>query len=175
LASYQFHFTETASDAMDAYDAVRTASTGMRSWARFLAAALGLFFLFGVAIAIASPSKVSWWQFAIWLGIGSGAAWRFIVEPGAIRRRLRKSPAQPIDVGVSDVGITARVGVQEPVQRYWGELAGVLPASRGLAIGFRDGTISWLPERVFANPAARIELEAFIRSKLPEPETATKP
>jgi hypothetical protein len=173
VANYQFHFTETPNDALDAYDAVRAASTGMRSWARFLAASLGLFFLFGVALAIANPSQVTWWQFVIWLVIGGGTSWRLIVKPAGIRRQLRKSPIQQIYVEVSDAGITARVGSGEPAQRHWGELAGVLPAPRGLAIGFRDGTISWLPQRAFADPAVRTELEAFVRSKLPQTETVT--
>jgi hypothetical protein len=172
LATYEFHFTETPTDALEAYDAVRTATTQMRAWARFLMAAYGLMFVAGLGLALAKPAEVHWWQFAIWLAMGSGISWQFIVKPAFIRNRLRSVPTQAVWVELSDAGIMARVADKAAVQKYWGELATVLAARKGLAIGFRDGAISWLPQRAFRSPALKAEVELFIKSKLPKVDEA---
>jgi hypothetical protein len=140
----------------------------MRGWARFLVALYGLVFLAGLPLALFDGAQVRWWQVVIWLAIGGGISWSFVAKPELIRHRLRRVPVQSISVQMSDEGITAQVEDTEPVRRYWGELAGILAARRGLGIGFRDGTISWLPERVFESSGHRAEVEAFIKSKLPE-------
>ncbi len=167
MPNYQMHFIETPKDVLDAYDALRTAGTGMRAWARFLMAVYGLVFVAGTVLAFIAPTEVHWWQVAVWVAIGTFISWRFIVRPTIIRHRLRRSPVQSVSVEVSDAGIVARVGDGDPAQRYWGELSCVLGNSRGLAIGLRDNTICWLPQRAFASPSSRCELELFIKSKLP--------
>ena len=169
---YQFHFDQTARDALDAYDALRTTQTRMRPFFRFLMAMYGLFFFVGFAAAATNPIGVRWWQWVIWLAMGGGITWLYVVKPAVIRRRLRKATNQPIWVEISDNGISARVGSEESVHRYWGEFTGIIAVKKGLALGFRDGTISWLPQRAMAHLASREELESYVKSKLPQEDTS---
>lgn len=160
--NYQFDFTSTHQDLLDAYDAERTDRSGMRGWARGLVIALGVMWLSGFAgFIVFTPKTESIWQPLIWLVLGCFIMWQFVLQPALTRRsiRMRNAAQQPVSVAFSPEGIKACVTGQGEFERSWQELGGLVPSEKGVLLYFSDGMRHWLPTRVFHG---RIEREQFI-------------
>jgi hypothetical protein len=166
---FSFSFTSTHRDLLDAFDAERTARTGMRSWARGALAALGLMWLLGFVWAVSGRQEVrSPWLPLIWLIFGATLTWKLIVQPLLTARTIRREtpPEQQVMLTFGDAGID--VTAADHFHRAWNELAVMHPAGKGIIFGFQDGMLHWLPNRAFANPTERDALIEYVAAKLEE-------
>jgi hypothetical protein len=171
----EFHwsFVETPRDRLDAYDAVLTAGTGARNWARAVLGLFGLLLLVGIPVAFLSGAPVwSHWLALGWLVVGLTLSWRFVLQPVVVRSRLRRTFPTSVRVEISDEGVLAQVDGSAVTQWFWGEFTSAVSTGRGVGLGFRDGTTCWLPIRVLGEQEVRSTFEAFLASKLPGLEAA---
>jgi hypothetical protein len=165
---YNFAFTSTQRDLLDAFEAYRRQRTGMRSWARGLFALLGLMWLAGaIAVLVTGLQPEAWWQAPAWLILGVMLSWSFLVRPFMVRRRIRasNSSSQNVSLMFNDARIEIELDGVGRHWRPWTELLLVVRATKGIGLGFHDGTFNWIPRRAFDGTDQRKSFEQFLSGK----------
>lgn len=168
---FSFRFESTHRDLLDAYAAHQLSVSGLSPLERALVTGLGIFWV-GCAIVL-GPSAMKdgrWWQPMIPFCLGMGILWKRLFKPFLTRRRIRKAnqPVQLLAIDFSDSGIRIKVKGIGDLDRAWNELEYVELADKGVAIGFSDGFVNWLPNRVFRGEDERRTCAAYLVSKLPD-------
>jgi hypothetical protein len=169
---YTFTFTSTQRDLLDAFEAYRRQRTGMRPWARGLFAILGLMWLAGaVAVLVTGLRTDAWWQGPAWLILGVMLSWSFLVRPFLVRRRIRasNSSSQHVLLMFNDARIEIELEGVGQHWRPWSELVIVVRATKGIGLGFHDGTFNWIPQRALDETGQRKSFEQFLSGKEASP------
>jgi hypothetical protein len=171
---YRIAFTSTREDLVQAFEAERTAVSGMRRWVRWLIVAMGCAWLLGAAAFFTGHLKDrQWWLPFIWLALGGGILWSNIVRPFMKRRHIRNTAtaAQELELEFKEEGIHIEAPGVGTFDRTWEELDGARNCDEGLLVYFTDSTVDWLPRRVFPNDAVKTALHAFLLEHMFEAES----
>ena len=168
--TFLYRFTSTHRDLLDALDAYRTWTLGMRRFARIAIAGLALMWLAGGIAApfLSAPPLQPRWLPILWLMLGASTTWKFVLEPMRLARDIRNStpPAQEVLLTFRDSGIGAEVHGVGAFERTWDEVVGIFAARKGIAFGFVDGVNHWLPNRVFTDATERAQFIEYVQSKI---------
>jgi hypothetical protein len=161
---YQYQFTSTIKDLLDAEDADATERSVRKSlrWAIAVIGAAAVvtaveeFILMGLSI-----------QPVMRLLLGGYAVYYFAVARYWKRREIRRQNASSLDVAFEfrDTYLEIRASENGTYKREWNELLDVKLAARSVLLYFADGTVNWLPNRVFRDKAEKMELVQFLRSR----------
>jgi hypothetical protein len=167
--SFSFHFTSTHEDLLDAFAAQQRSRSGMRPWVRACVVGLGFLWLAG-AIAFAPDvfGKRLVWLPIVWFLMGSVIVWKFLLQPILIRHRVRTltPPAQPLVLNFTDSGIHIEAEGVGAFDLDWAEVTGIESAESGVAMGFTDGMVHWLPKRVFRETDEQQAFISYVVSRL---------
>lgn len=157
---YQYQFTSTVEDLLEAEEAERTARTARAPFRWFVVLFGFAWVLLGLlAFDFSNPS----WRPLIWLLIGSAIIYYFAVRPYLRRKKIRinNDPQQNLVLEFYDDCIKVEGGGSDRLTRRWDELLEFLDTPKGVLFYFNDGFISWLPRRVL--PEGKDAHNAFIR------------
>ena len=171
--SFSFRFTSTHEDLLDAYAAQQRLRSGMRPWVRACVVGLGFMWLAGgVAFAPKAIREGHVWQPVVWFFLGGVVVWKFLLHPILKRRRIRATtpPTQPLVLDFTDSGIHVEAEGVGVFDRGWVEVDGIESAEKGVAMGFTDGMVHWLPNRVFRATDERQAFVSYVLGRLPKQE-----
>jgi len=174
---YRISFTSTNEDLIQAFEAERTAMLGMRHGVRWLIIGMGCMWLFGAVAFFSGHLKDrQWWLPIIWLALGVGILWTHVVKPWLRRRHIRQNAAaaQDLKLEFRQDGIQIEAPGVGVFNRTWEELDGARNCDEGLLVYFIDGTVDWLPRRVFPNDSTKAALHAFLLEKIVVAETESE-
>lgn len=151
---YRYAFVSTLPDLLDAHEAQLTERTGVRRWIRLFPLGMGWAWLLGAVLTL-TADDVRLHQSVVWFLLGSVVLYWFQVKPLRERRAIRAQNAerQPVELAMDETGLRAAVEGVGELTRAWTELVEVRGAKRGVSLIFDDGTVNWLPNRVFEQPA----------------------
>jgi hypothetical protein len=112
----------------------------------------------------------------IWLALGASILWSNVVRPFMKRRHIRQTarPAQNLTLEFTKDGILIEAPGAGVFSRTWNELYGARNCDEGVLVYFNDGTVDWLPRRVFPNDAAKNALHAYLLGRLLSDKTKDK-
>ncbi|MHC9510641.1 hypothetical protein [Kangiella sp. M94] len=146
---YSFKYVSTHKDLIDSYNAVRNASSGLSGWSRGLILLLGLMWLLGFIFL--APRANNIWQPLVWLGLGIFIVWKIAIKPHLEKKYIKETneSEQEVNLEINDVEIKATYPSGEYLSRKWEELEAFQGFKKGVLMGFSDGTLTWLPLRVF--------------------------
>ena len=163
---YRISFTSTREDLVQAFEAERTAVTGMRRGVRWGIIGMGWMWLLGGVVFWHHTRQ--WWLPLIWLALGVSILWCNVARPFMKRRHIRKTAAasQELTLEFKDDGIHIEAPGVGTFDRTWEELDGTRNCDEGLLVYFTDGTVDWLPRRVFTNDAVKTALHAFLLKQM---------
>lgn len=157
---YRYQFTSTVKDLLEAEEAERTARSA-RAPFRWVLIFVGFAWLVSGVIAFDwhSPS----WRPFIWLLLGVGVLYCFVLKPYLRRNQIIRNnePYQNVILEFHDNSIKLQIDGVGNFVRSREELVEVVDASKGVIFYFSDGVVSWLPNRVFSNSDDR---NKFIKS-----------
>ncbi|MGA2854155.1 MAG: hypothetical protein ABSE90_08505 [Verrucomicrobiota bacterium] len=171
---YRISFTSTNEDLIQAFEAEKTAVSGMRRGVRWLIIGMGWMWLFGAVAFFAGYLKDrQWWLPLIWLTLGVSILWSNVVRPFLRRRHIRETApaAQDLTLEFTNGGIHIEAPGAGVFDRAWDELDGARNCDEGVLVYFIDGTVDWLPRRVFQNDATKNALHAFLLEQIVTDET----
>ena len=166
---YRIKFTSTREDLVQAFETERRAVSGMRRWVRWLIVAMGCAWLLGaVAFFTGYLKDRQWWLPFIWLALGVSILWSNVARPFMKRQHIRKTAtaSQELELEFKDDGIHIEAPGVGVFDRTWEELDGARNCDEGLLVYFTDGTVDWLPRRVFPNDAVKAALHAFLLEQI---------
>lgn len=165
MTTYKFSFVSTTQDLLEAHEAHRTAASGMRPVFRWAVIAMGVVWVLGAVLAWGSVDQ--WWLPLIWLLLGSGILWRYVLKPSRVRRNIQESnsPSQPVELVFDTHRMTIDAAGVGRFEREWTELAGVRNTRMGILVYFTDGIVNWLPNRLFRNEAEKASLCSFVEER----------
>ena len=166
---YRINFTSTREDLVQAFETERTAVSGMRRWVRWLIVAMGCAWLLGAAAFFTGHLKDrQWWLPIIWLVLGVSILWSNVVRPFMKRRHIRETAAssQELKLEFTQDGIHIEAPGAGVFDRTWDELDGVRSCDEGMLVYFTDGSVDWLPRRVFPDDATKNALHAFLLQRM---------
>ena len=148
---YKFEFISTHRDLIDSYIAVKNSNSGLSGWSRTAVLILGIMWLLGFILL--TPTADNLFQPLIWLLLGVSIIWYIGVKPYLEKKHIKEvnDEEQNVKLLVNDHGITA---IDESDQQRcieWKNVEVIENAKKGIFIGFDDGLINWLPNRLFAN------------------------
>lgn len=184
IASVDFHlpyriaFTSTVDDLIQAFEADRTAMSRMSRWVRWLIVGMGCLWLLGAAAFYTGHLKNrEWWLPIIWLFLGVSILWYNAVKPFLQRRHIRNSNAasQDLKLEFKQDGIHIEAPGTGEFDRTWNELDGATNCDEGILVYYTDGTVAWLPRRVFPNDDVKTALHAFLVDRMFEAEVENEP
>jgi hypothetical protein len=161
---YQYSFISTTSDLLDAEEAVRTVR-----WARFpfrLLIILMGFLWMGAGIAAFDVSNPLG-RPIVWLILGSGILYYFLVVPGLIRSKIRNNVdnGEMTVIGFDDAKIMININNVGCLVRRWDDFIGFNDSKKGIIFYFNDGIVNWLPNRVFLDKDKRVDFVKFLQEK----------
>lgn len=161
---YKYQFTSTVEDLLEAEEAERSARLA-RAPFRWAIAVLGVvWFLAGIfSFEWSNPS----WRPLVWLSIGIGIFYYFMISPYKRRNIIRKenAPQQDVVLSFSDDCIKLRIGDVGNFTRQWEEIVEVIDAQKGIVFLFSDGVANWIPNRVFSNEGERRGFLGFLKNR----------
>ena len=160
---YQYSFISTTSDLLDAKEAGRTARWA-RAPFRLLLIVLGIVW-FIAGIVTFNPSNLIG-RSIIWLLLGTGVIYYFLINPLIIRSRIKKSAGNyELVIEFDNDRININAGDTGRFLRKWEELTSFVDAKKGIVFYFDDGIVNWLPNRVFNGKTERDKFLGFLRDK----------
>ena len=161
---YQYSFTSTADDLLDAEEADRTSHWG-RAPVRLFIIILGISWLILGIVTFDLGNIKSIGISIVWLIIGAMVIHFFIVKPMVTRLKIKKSIRnEKVNLEFEDDQIIINTDSEKFVRNY-DELVCFVAAKKGIAFYYDDGTINWLPNRVFKNKAERNSFIGFLPKK----------
>jgi YcxB-like protein len=162
---YSIEFISTREDLVQAFEAERTATSGMRRAVRWCIVGMGWLWLAG---AVCFWTKASRSQLIIWLSLGVAIIWSNVMKPFFKRWRIRTTaPAsQKLGVEITEDGIHIEADGGGAFSRTWDELDGVIDCDEGILVYFTDRIVNWLPRRVFTDSKTKAELYSYMRQRL---------
>jgi hypothetical protein len=166
---YRINFTSTNKDLIQAFEAEWAAVSGMRRGVRWLIVGMGCMWVFGeVAFFTGHLKDRRWWLPLIWLALGISILWSNVVKPFMRRRHIRQiaPAAQNLTLEFTNEGIHIDAPGAGVFDRTWEELEGARNCDEGLLVSFIDGTVDWLPRRVFPNDATKHALHSFLLEQM---------
>lgn len=155
---YTYRFTSTINDLLDAEEADTTERT-MRRSLRWVVAAIGVA---GIVAAIdALRSSPYAWEFVVGLVACGYIVYYFAIASYVRRRSIRRNNPLSTDIALQfrEDGIEIELVGQGTYTRGWQELLKFAHARKGTLLYFDDGTVNWIPDRVFRDGEER---EAFL-------------
>lgn len=162
---YKYEFTSAIRDLLDAEEADATRTTDLRRslrWAvALLCGALGL-----ASLSALRLPGYSWQPFIPFLLCCYGVY--YFVVAGYVRgRRICRGndPSREVRVEFRDDCLELAVSDYGTYRRDWHELLLFTDAARGVLLYFDDGTVNWLPDRVFRDRTEKKELIEFLKSQ----------
>jgi hypothetical protein len=159
---YRYEFTSTVDDLLEAEEAER--SRLMRGPFRWLAVALGVaWFAAGLVALVKQPT----WQAFIWVCLGTGVLYYFVIGPRERRTRIKSNNVERQELTLEFAHDRMTLGVSGHGQftRQWNELAGIADTDKGILFYFTDGVKNWLPNRVFTSEAERGSFLEFLKGR----------
>lgn len=163
---YKYRFTSTVQDLLDAEEADATERSGLRKILRW---AVAVICATGVVAAIEAFISLGYRiEQLIWLVLGSYGVYYFVLSGYVRRHRIRKRNAPSMDISVEFQEDCIEIAVSDygTYKRDWCELLSYVNAAKGVLLHFRDGTVNWLPNRVFRDMEEKRELIEFIRTRI---------
>ena len=123
--------------------------------------------------AIVFWRKASALQLTAWIALGIGVLWKDVVKPFWKRRHIRASVAasQEVAFEFTDNAIRIEALGVGTFNRAWDELDGTINSDEGVLIYFNDGTVNWLPRRVFPNDVTKRAFHYHLLQRLPDAQT----
>jgi hypothetical protein len=109
-----------------------------------------------------------WWLPIIWLVLGVSILWSNVVRPFMKRRHIRETAAssQELKLEFTQDGIHIEAPGAGVFDRTWDELDGVRSCDEGMLVYFTDGSVDWMPRRVFPDDATKNALHAFLLQRM---------
>lgn len=162
---HRFSFLSTHGDLLRAHRAVRGDSTGMRGWVRGLVILMGLAWTGGFAATLGDGATPARW---VWLVLGTAVLWFAVVSPFRARRAIvaGNAPEQTVALRFTSRRIESLTEGVGAGHWWWRDVFQFLPTEGGLAFTFTDGSVCWLPARVFPSDAAREHFVAEVEERL---------
>lgn len=161
----RYEFTSTTNDLLDAEEADITERTGLRRLLRYTISALATIWAASGLFALGLGRHG--WIPLIWFIAGVLVAYHLVGRSYLSKRRIRLSGTCSTGVIVEfhvDY-IQVEIASSGIYQRKWNELLGFRDATQGILLYFSDGTVNWLPSRIFANKADREATIDLLRAK----------
>ncbi len=159
---YKYQFTSTVEDLLEAEEAERAACSA-RARFRWVIALLGVAWLVAGVLAFdwSNPS----WRPVVWLLLGVGVIYYFVVRPYLRRSRIKENnaPQQDLILEFHDDYMKLEVSGVGKFTRKWEELVEFVDARKGIIFYFSDGVVNWIPDRVFADGGERNRFIEFIQ------------
>ncbi len=159
---YKYQFTSTVEDLLEAEEAERTARSARVPF-RWVIALLGVTWLVAGVLAFdwSNPS----WRPVVWLLLGTGVIYYFVVRPYLRRNRIKENnaPEQDLALEFHDDYMKLEVSGVGEFTRKWEELVEFIDARKGVIFYFSDGVVNWVPDRVFADGEERNRFVEFIQ------------
>ncbi len=159
---YKYQFTSTVEDLLEAEEAERTARSA-RAPFRWVIALLGVAWLVAGVLAFdwSNPS----WRPVVWLLLGTGVIYYFVVRPYLRRSRIKENNAPEQDLALEFHDDYMKLGVSGVGEftRKWEDLVEFIDARKGVIFCFSDGVVNWIPDRVFADGEERNRFVEFIQ------------
>ncbi len=159
---YKYQFTSTVEDLLEAEEAEITARSA-RAPFRWVIALLGVAWLVSGILAFdwSNPG----WRPVVWLLLGIGIIYYFIVRPYLRRSRIKEdnAPEQALALEFYDDYMKLEVSGVGEYTRKWEELVEFIDARKGVIFYFSDGVVNWIPDRVFADGEERNRFVEFIQ------------
>ncbi len=170
--TYKYHFTSTLNDLLDAEEADATRTAGRRSL-RWVVAGIGAGGVFS-AIHQLSTSHVGWYSIA-GLVVGSYIVYSSVLVTYVRRRRIRRDNPPSVDIALrfGEGGVQVELVGYGTYERKWTELVKFADAAKGVLLYFDDGTVNWLPNRIFRDKAEKRALLGLLRSSQDQQDDST--
>lgn len=159
---YKYQFTGTVEDLLEAEEAERTARSA-RAPFRWVVALLGIAWLVAGVIAF-DWSNLSW-RPVVWILLGIGVLYYFVIRPYLRRSRIKESnaPKQDLVLEFHDDCIKLGISGVGDFTRKWEELVEFIDARKGIIFYFSDGVVNWIPDRVFTDKGERNKFIEFLQ------------
>lgn len=159
---YKYQFTSTVEDLLEAEEAERTAHS-VRLPFRWAIALLGVVWL--VAGVIAFEWSDPGWRPVVWLLLGIGVIYYFVIKPYLRRSQIKESnaPQQDLALEFNDDFIILGIRGTGEFTRKWEELVEFIDTRKGVIFYFSDGVVNWLPSRVFTENNERNKFIEFLK------------
>lgn len=159
---YKYQFTSTIEDLLEAEEVERTARSA-RAPFRWGITLLGAVWLVAGVLAFDwdNPS----WRPVIWLLLGVGVIYYFVIRPYVRRSRIKENnePQQDLVLEFRDDCIKLDITGVGEFTRKWDELVESIDAYKGIIFYFSDGVVNWMPNRVFSDEGERSKFIEFIQ------------
>lgn len=159
---YRYQFTSTVEDLLEAEEAERTACS-VRAPFRWVIA------LFGGAWLVAGVIAFDWsnfsWRPIVWLLLGIGILYYFVIRPYLRRSRIKENnaPQQDLILAFDDDSVNLEISGVGNFTRKWEELVDFIDTQKGIIFYFSDGVVNWLPDRVFSDRGERSQFIEFLQ------------
>ncbi len=166
---FRYQFTSTIKDLLDAQEAEAVERTGLRRSLRWAIAAIAAMGVMGAGASALEAKTITGIASSILGVIITLSVIYYYVGAGILtRRRIRahNDPSADVIAEFSDDAIHLEVSGFRTYTRDWSEFGGLIDGAKGVVIYFGDGTVNWLPNRVFSDKAERGELLDFLRKQL---------
>lgn len=161
---YKYQFVSTVEDLLEAEEAERTYRSA-RAPFRWIIALLGVAWLTMGVLAFdwSTPS----WRPVVWLFLGVGVIYYFVVKPYARRNRIRKSNARQQDVAIEFYDEIIKISISGigDFTRKWEDLVEFIDTHKGIIFYFSDGVVNWIPERVLSDKEERNKFIDFLQTR----------
>lgn len=110
-------------------------------------------------------SNVSW-RPIVWLLLGIGILYYFVIRPYLKRGSIKESNASQQDLVLvfDDDLLKLEISGVANFTRKWEELVDFIDTRKGIIFCFSDGVVNWLPERVFSDSTERNNFIEFLRA-----------
>ena len=165
---YKFEFNSTHQDLIDSYTAVKNSTSGLSDWSRGAILILGFMWLVGFIFL--APKTDNMYQAIIWLVLGVFIIWKVGFKPYLEKKHIKDTndENQKVALLINNEGITAFSQDGHSRLVKWENIEIIESAKKGIFIGFDDGLVNWLPNRLFSNKNERNEFIDSINSKINE-------
>ena len=159
---YKYQFTSTVEDLLEAEEAERSARF-VRAPFRWVIALLGVAWL--VAGVLAFDWSNPTWRPVVWLFLGVGLLYYFVIRPYLQRSRIKENnaPQQNLALEFNDNCIKLGISGVGDFTREWEELVEFTDTRKGIIFYFSDGVVNWIPDRVFFDKEERNKLIEFLQ------------
>ncbi len=159
---YKYQFTSTVEDLLEAEEAERTGRLA-RAPFRWVIVLLGVAWLVAGVLAFdwSNPS----WRPIVWMLLGTGVIYYFIIKSYFRRRQIKEYNASQQDLVLEfhDTYIKLEVSGVDEFTRKWEDLVEFINARKGIIFYFSDGVVNWIPNRVFADREERNRFINFVQ------------
>jgi hypothetical protein len=163
-----FALTDTTKDLLDAHSAHLTLTSSVRTILRPFYIGLGLLWASSPLFLLEAEGWRQGFRLLMF-PVGCFIVWQNLIHPWWQRRQIKRLPAEAqLKIAFFDNRIKILNEDGSAHERSLSEVASLHLAKRGLLFVFTDGSINWLPRRVFANHTEMKQFAEFIEQRLQE-------